>query len=125
MATIERRQGIYFDLPEEDYHADPALGSPDINQCRASGPDYWWNSPLNPKRPERKSSPSQEYGRALHKLVLEGHQAFSVRYVRRPDDLVRLDARAKATLCPNGETVLDGDDFDRIVVAGELIAKNA
>ena len=56
--------------------------------------------------------------------MLEGNQAFSVRYVRRPDDLARLDAKAKAQLCPNGETVIEGNDFDRIKVSGELIAKN-
>jgi PDDEXK-like uncharacterized protein DUF3799 len=118
------RRGIFFDLPEDDYHADPALGSTDLRRLLASGPDYWWQSPLNPNPPERKASPALDFGRALHKLVLEGNQAFSVRYVRRPDDLVRLDAKAKAQLCPNGETVIDGDDFDRIKVSGELIAKN-
>ena len=118
------RRGIYFDLPEDDYHADPAVGGTALPRLLASGPDYWWQSPLNPNQPERKPSPSLEFGRALHKLVLEGRQAFGVRYVRRPDDLVRLDAKAKAVLCPNGESVLDGDDFDRIVVSGELIAKN-
>lgn len=118
------RMGLFFDLPEDDYHADPALGSTDLRRLLASGPDYWWQSPLNPNPPERKPSPALEFGRALHKLVLEGSQAFVVRYVRRPDDLVRLDAKAKATLCPNDETVIDGDDFDRIMTSGQLIAKN-
>ena len=123
MAT-ELRRGIYFDLPEDEYHADAALGSTDLRRLLASGPDYWWQSSLNPNQPEHKSSPSLEFGRALHKLVLEGHQAFSVRFVRRPDNLVRLDAKAKEVLCPNGEAVLDGDDFDRIMISGELIARN-
>jgi PDDEXK-like domain of unknown function (DUF3799) len=118
------KRGVYFDLDEDEYHADPALGSTDLRRLLASGPDYWWGSPLNPNAPERKSTPAQEFGRALHKLVLEGKQAFSVRYVRRPDDLARLDAKAKAQLCPNGETVIDGDAFDRIKISGELIAKN-
>jgi PDDEXK-like uncharacterized protein DUF3799 len=118
------RRGIYFDLAEDDYHADPALGSTDLRRLLASGPDYWWQSPLNPNPSEHKPSPSLEFGRALHKLVLEGQQAFSVRFVRRPDDLARLDAKTKAKLCPNDETVLAGDDFDRIMVSAELIAKN-
>jgi hypothetical protein len=119
----EQRDGIYFDLDAEAYHADPALGSTDLKNLIRSGPDYWWNSSHNPKRPE-KTSDALEFGKALHRLVLEGQQAFTSRYVRRPDDLVRLDAKAKAVLCPNGETVLDGDDYDRILVSAELIRKN-
>jgi hypothetical protein len=121
----QMRLGIYFDLPEDQYHADPALGSTDLRRLLASGPDYWWESPLNPNPPERRPSPQLDFGKALHKLVLEGHQAFAVRYVRRPDDLVRLDAKAKAALAPDGQTVLDGDDYDRILISGELIAKNS
>jgi PDDEXK-like domain of unknown function (DUF3799) len=118
------RHGIYFDLDEDEYHADTALGSTDLRRLLASGPDYWWGSPLNPNKPERKQSPAQEFGSALHKLVLEGNQAFAVRYVRRPDDLERLTPKIKEQLCPNGETVIAGDDFDRIKVSGELIARN-
>ena len=118
------RLGIFFDLDEDEYHDDPALGSTDLRRLLASGPDYWWQSPLNPNQPERRSSPAQEFGKALHKIVLEGSQAFSVRYVRRPEDLVRLDAKTKATLCPNGETVIECDDFDRILRSAELIQKN-
>jgi hypothetical protein len=121
---MTERRGIYFDLPEDDYHADPALGSTDVKRLLASGADYWWLSSLNPNQPEHRSSPALEFGRALHKHVLEGRQAFASRYVRRPDDLVRLDAKAKATLCPNGETALDGDDYDRIIVSAALIAQN-
>ena len=32
--------------------------------------------------------------------------------------------RQRRWLCPNGETVLDGDDYDRILISGELIAEN-
>ena len=56
--------------------------------------------------------------------MLEGDQIFKARYVRRPDDLARLDAKVKAQLCPNGEAVLGGEDYDRIRIAGWLIAQN-
>ena len=74
-------------------------------------------SSLNPNASEPKTSPSLDFGRAVHTSALEGRQAFESLYVRRPDDLARLDAKAKALLCPNGETVLDGDDYDRIRLA--------
>jgi hypothetical protein len=120
---MAERQGIYFDLPEDEYHADSALGSTDLKRLLASGPDYWWNSSLNPKHKD-EPTPQQEYGRALHLLVLEGHQIFKARYVRRPDDIKVLTAKIKQELFPNGEAVLDGDDYDRIRVAGWLIAQN-
>jgi hypothetical protein len=121
---MAERQGIYFDLNEADYHADSALGSTDIKRLLQSGPDYWWDSPLNPDYSPSQPTPQQRFGRALHKYVLEGSQAFRSLYVRRPDDLVTLTAKAKAELCPNGENVLDGEDFDRIEISAKLIAQN-
>src|SRR5262249_10632975 len=32
--------------------------------------------------------------------------------------------KLKSELCPNGEHVLDGEDFDRILISGEMIARN-
>jgi hypothetical protein len=122
--AVEHRDGIYFDLLEDEYHADPALGSGDVRRLLASGPDYWWNSPLNPQRPEQSDAPHFEFGTAFHVQILYGNQAFESRYVRRPDDLVRLDPKAKAALSPNGEIVLKGDDYDRIKVSADLIRKN-
>lgn len=120
---MAERQGIYFDLDEHAYHADTALGSTDIKNLLKSGPDYWWNSSHNPKHTDQPT-PQQQYGRALHLLVLEGQQIFQARYVRRPDDLKVLTAKAKQELCPNGEVVLDEEDYDRILIANSLIAQN-
>jgi PDDEXK-like domain of unknown function (DUF3799) len=116
------RQGIYFDLAEDEYHADPALGSTDIKNLLKSGPDYWWNSSLNPRHAD-EPTPQQEYGKALHLLVLEGQQIFKARYARRPDNIKTLTARLKAELFPNGEVVLEGADYDRILIANALIAQ--
>jgi len=118
------RYGIYFNLPEADYHADPALGSTDLKRLLASGPDYWYWSPLNPDAPQRDLTPQLLFGRALHKLVLEGSQAFSSLYVRRPDNIKRLNGKTKAALSPNSENILDGEDYDKIITSAEMIAKN-
>lgn len=116
--------GIYFGLDEAEYHADPALGSTDLRRLLASGPDYWYWSPLNPDAPQREPSPQLIFGRALHKLVLEGSQAFFSRYVRRPDEIKRMNGKLRQTICPNGEDILDADDYDRIMVSGGQIAQN-
>jgi hypothetical protein len=86
--------GIYFDMPESEYHADSALGSTDLRRLLASGPDYWWHSAMNPARPPDEPTAAQSFGRALHKLVLEGRQAFDALYEREPDgdNVLRLDA---------------------------------
>jgi hypothetical protein len=118
------RYGIYFNLGESDYHADPALGSTDLKRLLASGPDYWYWSPLNPDAPQRELSPFLIFGRAIHKIVLEGSQAFHSRYVRRPDGIDRLTPKRKAVISANGEDILDGDDYDRIMVSAGLIAQN-
>lgn len=116
--------GIYFGLDEDEYHADPALGSTDIRRLKKSGPDFWWHSRMNPLRPKDSDTAAKLFGRAVHKIVLEGRDKFERLYVRRPDELARLTAKERATLAPNGQDVLDGEDYDRILVAGALITKN-
>ncbi|MFE1598224.1 PD-(D/E)XK nuclease-like domain-containing protein [Methylobacterium sp. ID0610] len=116
--------GIYFGLDEAPYHADPALGSSDLKRLAAEPADYWFGSALNPNRPAEESTPSQIIGKAVHKLVLEGQQSFAARFVRRPDDLPRLDAKARARLAPNGEDVLPGEEFDRVQQASAAVLAN-
>ena len=116
--------GVYPNLPEDEYHDDDAVGGSTINLLRQNPSDFYHRSPMNPNRPERKSSTAQEFGRALHMATLESRQKFSACFVRRPDGLARLDAKAKEKYCPNGEVMLDGEDYDRIITAADLIAKH-
>ncbi|ACA18434.1 conserved hypothetical protein [Methylobacterium sp. 4-46] len=122
--AVSFEDGIYFGLDEAHYHADPALGSSDLKRLAAEPADYWFGSVLNPNRPADEPTPSQIIGRAVHKLVLEGQQSFAARFVRRPDDLARLDAKARAKLAPNGEDVLPGEDFDRVQQAAGAVLAN-
>jgi hypothetical protein len=116
--------GVYFGLDEDVYHRDPALGSSDLKRLAAEPADYWFASPLNPNRAPDETTPAQALGKAVHKLVLEGEQAFAAAFVRRPDDLARLTAKARAELAPNGETVLPGEDFDRVRRAADNVLAN-
>lgn len=156
------KPGIYFDLPEAAYHADPALGSTDIRRLRRSAADYWHHSARNPSRPSVEPSPAQAYGRAIHLRVLEGHDKFLARYERAPEQegLLVTDAdlaewltahgvnklpRSKSEkivqalgIDPNvrilseferraaeaGREILKHPDFDRIIMASDLITQN-
>ena len=76
--------GIYFGMPEDEYHADCSLGSTDLRNLIVSGLQYYWYSPVNPTRKPHKDTPALQYGRAIHKCVLEGRAAFEERYARKP-----------------------------------------
>jgi hypothetical protein len=124
--------GIYFGLDETEYHAHEALGSTDIRRLLRSAPDYWWNSGMNPHRPPiNPDTEARARGKAMHKLVLEGDTGFDRLYKRRPDDAEgasssdkgNLTKAAKKSLAP-GQTLLHGDDYDRVRIAGAMISKH-
>ena len=85
--ATEFADGVYFGLPEADYHADPALGSGDIKQLKISPQDWWWRSPFNTiyegDGEEEKSALT--LGDAIHKLILEGREAFDATFFTMPD----------------------------------------
>lgn len=81
---MTREPGIYFGLPEEEYHADPSFSASGIRDITVSPLDYWANSWMNPDKEESDSS-SQKLGKAYHKLILEGREAFDACYAVKPD----------------------------------------
>lgn len=76
--------GIYFDLPEEIYHADHSLGSGSIRSLAKHPIYYWTDSWMNPLREEQRETEALLLGRALHKVVLEGLDAFHASYQPEP-----------------------------------------
>lgn len=62
--------GIYFDLPEEDYHNDPALSHGGLAKLLSHPYDYFESSPLNPKR-VNKTTKGMEFGTLSHMLLLQ------------------------------------------------------
>jgi len=79
-----REPGVYFGLPSADYHADPSLGSSDLKRLLQAPAVYWWHSQMNPERQPTPDSPAKKKGRALHKLVLEGEEAFATAFATEP-----------------------------------------
>lgn len=80
--------GIYPGMSEDEYRADPSLGSTDLKRLLISPLTYWIHSPHNPSRPEDDSTDATEYGTALHVRLLLGREEFYSRYAPklRPED---------------------------------------
>ena len=71
--------GLYFDLDEDAYHAVPALSSTGIKHLKASSMDFWVRSWLNANRTDEDTD-AKRLGKAYHKRVVEGHEAFERAY---------------------------------------------
>lgn len=77
--------GVYLNLDEDEYHADPSLSASGIKLLTVSPLDYWVNSPhLNPGKVE-KTSDALNLGKAYHKIILEGRAAFDAAFCVAPD----------------------------------------
>ena len=78
--------GIYFNLPDNIYHNDPALSRSDLLNLNDTPRTYYDNSYLNPNRkPYKPSSKFMDYGKAFHCMLLEPKE-FDKRYQVIPID---------------------------------------
>lgn len=76
-------RGVYFNLSFDEYLAEPSLSSSGIKSLLIS-PLTYWTQCLDPNR-ESRSTKSQDLGRALHKMLLEGERAFNSEYAVLPE----------------------------------------
>jgi len=70
--------GIYFNLDEEDYHADSALNNSGLKHLAYNPSDYWLQSAMNKDKMPYKITPTLKYGRQIHHLLLERETFFDV-----------------------------------------------
>lgn len=75
--------GVYFGMPEEEYHADRSLSASGIKDLHASPLTFWMRSGFNPNKTDDSSEP-KERGKAFHARLLEGADAFADRYAVAP-----------------------------------------
>lgn len=73
------RPGIYFGMPEEEYHADRSLSASGIKHLLTSPLTFWIKSSFNPDRKDDSTEP-KERGKAFHCRLLEGAEVFASRY---------------------------------------------
>lgn len=76
--------GIYFNMPEDEYHKEKALSSTGIKEMLQSPTNFWFNSPYNPNyKPKKKNC--LDDGKMFHCLYLEGEKVFNERYIIIPE----------------------------------------
>lgn len=124
--------GVHFGLPEDVYHDDPGLGSGLIRDLLVNPSNFWWRSPMNPHRPPDVETKAREVGHAMHKLVFEGTVEFSKLYMRGAENTPDMTSAEKtaatkaanATAARLGKSAIPSLEYDRIVIASTMIARN-
>lgn len=118
--------GIHFGLSDEAYHADPALGSTGLKDLIDNAPDFWWTSWMNPAREPEKETPAKIFGRAVHKAVLEGRDAFEARYgaCDHPGN-VKAGIAERQALAEVQKIPLKREEYNRILAASAFIKANS
>lgn len=102
----EIRNGVFFNLSDEAYHAIPALSATGVKNLLVSQMDFWarcrW---LNPLYEEEVDSEARMIGKAYHKRILEGKAAFDACYAPKfaaPADCLETIDDIKAALAQAG-----------------------
>lgn len=72
--------GVHFGLSEDDYFSVPALSASGVKNLRMSPLDFWarsrWLNPAYEDDNEEPDSFARVLGKAYHKRILEGREAF-------------------------------------------------
>lgn len=99
--------GIYYDISNEDYHKDSAIGSTTIKAISVSPANLYFN-PF-------KGSKSAHIGTAIHAALLEP-DVFKREFTLRPDITTRASKEFK--------TLAEEFDSERIIIGSEVEAIN-
>lgn len=83
LALEQLPDGVYLDLDEKDYFAQDRLGSSDLMKLWRFKEGWWWQSRNNPDREGQTTA--QNYGSALHAIMLEGIRPYEARFRVAPD----------------------------------------
>lgn len=84
MTDTEFEDGIYFGMDEIVYHEIPRLSNSGMKKLAVSPLDFWTASWMNSRRKPDRDSKAKKVGRAVHKLLLEGDEAFDLAYAVAP-----------------------------------------
>lgn len=76
--------GVYLGLDDKTYFKQKRLGSTDLAKLFLQREGWWWQSWLNPLK-DNEPTEAQNFGRALHRIILEGVDAYERTFVIGPD----------------------------------------
>ena len=99
--------GIFFGVPEEQYHACLALSAHGIIRMRVSPYVWWAESPLNPNKEPDEETDAKRIGRAYNRRIVEGLETFLRHYAAKLDPAdypkaLRTNAELSAALAEYG-----------------------
>lgn len=87
----EFKEGLYFNMPDDEYFSIPCLSATGLKSLKTNPSEFWWYSWMNPEK-EDGDTETKIIGRAFHKRILEGKEAFYKSYAREfscdRDDLI-------------------------------------
>lgn len=75
--------GIYFGMPEAEYHADESFSTSAIKAIIQDPEEYWENSWMNPDRPPEEEKDVLARGKLWHARILQP-EVFDEKYVLAP-----------------------------------------
>jgi hypothetical protein len=75
--------GIYFGMPEDEYHADPSLSTSGIKKLIQDPEEFWDQSDMNPEPPPREKKDCLARGTLWHCRILEPEN-FERKYALAP-----------------------------------------
>jgi hypothetical protein len=78
-----KEEGIYFNMPEEEYHSLPYLSRSMMEDILVDVEEAWYNSWFNPNKPRQQPTDAMELGTAIHSAVLEP-EVFEELYAKIP-----------------------------------------
>ena len=100
------KAGVYHGLSNEDYHADPAIGSTSVKAASISPANLYFN-PF-------KGSKAAHLGSAIHAAILEP-ELFRNDYLLIPEVTSRASKEYKeAAACTNPEYILVGSEVETV-----------
>ena len=127
--------GIYFGMPEDQYHAVPAASSSGIKKLSISSMDYWAASWMNPENDEDEEEAVKDSGKltprqlghAYHSYIVEGEAAFHDRFFVTLDEkeLRAQCAAAGAPFCVTIKEIRDAIEDEDVKPKGTVKAKLA
>ena len=137
MATLITKPGAYHGIDEADYHRNanllpgPSLSSSGAKVLLNKSPrHFWFDSPMNPDRPEPEDKPHFNVGRAAHDFVLladrwpeayyvlpEGFNANATK--AQAEEHAKRDAAREA-----GKCVLKFDEAETVKAVALSLSKN-